>query len=109
MQALCEHTAAYDGYGSAVAEYSTIGAQEVIEMLDEDEILEPVLQAALSADLYNDLGMAAGALEVRCRLVPSFGVSSYSYSCVGFGFGFSLRFRVQSWLSFSPGGRLLQA
>jgi hypothetical protein len=70
MQALCEHTAAYDGYGSAaIAEFSTIGAQEVIEMLDESELLEPVLQAALSADLYDDLGMAAGALEV----------SSYSY------------------------------
>jgi hypothetical protein len=65
VQALFEHTAAYDGYGSAaIAEFSTIGAQEVIETLDENDFLQPVLQAALSADMYDDLRLAAGALEV---------------------------------------------
>jgi hypothetical protein len=65
LRAVCEHSAAYDGYGADgnSGEFSTMGAREIAETLLEEKLLSPLTQLALNAGQYQSLRWAVAALE----------------------------------------------
>jgi hypothetical protein len=65
FRAMCEHSAAYDGYGTDgdSGEFSTMGAREIAETLIEEKLLSPITQLALNAGQYQSLRWAVAALE----------------------------------------------